>query len=67
MYNKTSSLIIRTDIIKAMHITIVLTDVFSYLQNADTKQDKQLPFKVRVVKRLFPDFSVSRRYGKTNF
>lgn len=37
IYNKTSSLIIRSDIIKVMHITLILTDVLSYLQNADTK------------------------------
>lgn len=51
MLSITDSLIIRTDIIKTMYITLILTDVLSYVQNADTKWDKQLPFTVIDVKK----------------
>lgn len=51
MHNITGSLIIRTDIIKAMYITLILTDVLSYVQHADTKWDKRLPFTVIDVKK----------------
>ncbi len=58
MHNITGSLIIRTDIIKAMYITLILTDVLSYVQNANTKWDKRLPFTVIDVKKAVSSFSM---------
>lgn len=46
MYNITGSLIIKTDIIKAMYITLIQTDALNNLQNADTKCDKLLPLQL---------------------